>query len=90
MLEKLIDTNILVYAYDTSEGRKHIGIFVMKTNNIKEEARRLLGKLPEEVTWVDIMHEIYVLQAIEAGLKDSKAGRTTPVEHVRETFGLSK
>lgn len=23
MLDKLIDTNILVYAYDTSEGRKH-------------------------------------------------------------------
>ena len=55
----------------------------MKTNNIKEEARRLLDKLPEEITWDDIMHEIYVRQAIEAGLNDSKAGRTTPVEHVR-------
>lgn len=33
----------------------------MKTNNIKEEARRLLDKLPEEITWDDIMHEIYVL-----------------------------
>jgi hypothetical protein len=62
----------------------------MKTNNIKEEARRLLDKLPEEITWDDIMHEIYVRQAIEAGLNDSKAGRTTPVEHVREKFGLSK
>jgi hypothetical protein len=62
----------------------------MKTNNIKEEARRLLDKLPEEITWDDIMHEIYVRQAIEAGLNDSKAGRITPVEHIREKFGLSK
>lgn len=62
----------------------------MKTNNVKEEARRLLDTLPEEVTWDDIMHEIYVRQAIEAGLKDSKAGRTTPVELVREKFGLPK
>lgn len=62
----------------------------METNNIKEEARRLLDKLPDEVTWDDIMHEVYVRQAIEAGLKDSKEGRTTPVEHVREKFGLSK
>ena len=62
----------------------------MKTNNVKEEARRLLDTLPEEVTWDDIMHEIYVRQAIEAGLKDSKTGRTTPVERVREKFGLPK
>ena len=62
----------------------------MKTSSIKEEARRLLDKLPEEVTWDDIMHEIYVRQVIEAGLNDSKAGRTTPVEQVRENFGLPK
>ena len=62
----------------------------MKANSVKEEARRLLDKLPEEVTWDDLMHEIYVRQAVEAGLNDSKAGRTTNVEHVRERFGLSK
>lgn len=62
----------------------------MKANSIKEEARRLLDKLPEGVTWDDLMHEIYVRQAVEAGLNDSKAGRTTDVEHVRKKFGLSK
>ena len=61
-----------------------------KINNVKEEARRLLDKMPEEVTWDDIMYEIYVRQAIEAGLKDSKAGRTISVEQVRENFGLLK
>ena len=61
-----------------------------KINNVKDEARRLLDKMPEEVTWDDIMYEIYVRQSIEAGLKDSKAGRTTSVEQVRENFGLPK
>jgi DNA-binding transcriptional regulator YiaG len=62
----------------------------MGTTNIKEEARRLIDKLPEESTWDDLMHEIYVRQVIESGLEDSKAGRTTDVEQVREKFGLSK
>jgi len=62
----------------------------MATQSIKEEARRLVDLLPENSTWEDLMHEIYVRQAIETGLADSKAGRTTDVEHVRSSFGLSK
>ncbi len=62
----------------------------MKINDVKEEARRLLDKMPEEVTWDDIMYEIDVRQVIESGLKDSKADRTTSVERVRENFGLPK
>jgi hypothetical protein len=34
------------------------------------------------------MHEIYVRQAVESGLADSRAGRTTSVETVRAEFGL--
>ena len=56
--------------------------------NIKDEARRLLERLPEDATWDDLMHEIYVRKAIDAGLADSEAGRTTPVEEVRRRFGL--
>ncbi|HYV06126.1 MAG TPA: hypothetical protein VFB82_16125 [Blastocatellia bacterium] len=54
--------------------------------SIKEEARRLVDKLPENSTWDDLMHEIYVRQSIEKGLADSEAGRTTSVEEVREKF----
>jgi hypothetical protein len=61
-----------------------------QTIGIKEEARRLLDKLPEESTWDDLMHEIYVRQVVEAGLEDSKAGRTTDVGEVRKKFGLPK
>ncbi|CAN5479754.1 hypothetical protein BH24GEM3_BH24GEM3_03850 [soil metagenome] len=56
--------------------------------SIKEEARRLIDKLPDDCTWEDLMHEIYVRQAIESGLADSEAGRTTPVEDVRVQYGL--
>ena len=62
----------------------------MSTVNVKEEAQRLIERLPEDITWDDLMHEIYVRQAIEAGLADSEAGRVTGVEEVRENFGLPK
>ncbi len=55
---------------------------------IKDEARRLIEGLPEDATWDDLMKEIYVRQAIEAGLEDSKAGRTIEVKEVRARFGL--
>ena len=62
----------------------------METTGIKEEARRLLDRLPDQFTWDDLLHEIYVRQTIEAGLADSRAGRTTDVDHVRSEFGLSE
>jgi len=60
----------------------------VSTANIKEEARRLIDKLPEDITWDDLMHEIYVRQAIESGRADSEAGRTKDVAEVRAKFGL--
>jgi hypothetical protein len=62
----------------------------MQTLSIKEEARRLVDQLPENSTWDDLMHEIYVRQSIEKGLSDSQEDRTTNVEDVRERFGLGK
>jgi predicted transcriptional regulator len=56
--------------------------------SMKEEAIRLVEQLPEEFSWDDLMHEIYVRKAIEAGMADSEAGRTVPVEELRARFGL--
>ena len=61
----------------------------MQTTDIKQEAHRLVEKLPENATWDDLMYEIYVRQAIEAGLADSDAGRTLDVREVRAKFGLA-
>jgi len=60
----------------------------MTVQNVKEEARRLVENLPEDVTWDDLMYRIYVRQAIEAGLADSDADRVVDVEDVRRSFGL--
>ena len=62
----------------------------MGTASVKDEARKLIEKLPENTTWDDLMREIYVRQAIESGLADSQAGRTTDVAEVRAKFGLPK
>jgi hypothetical protein len=60
----------------------------VSTRNVKEEAKRLIESLPENMSWDDLMHEIYVRQSIEAGLADSVAGRVTDVAEVRNKFGL--
>jgi len=62
----------------------------MQTESIKQVAYRLLDNLPEQATWDDLMYRIYVRQTIEAGLKDSDAGRTVDVMEVRKKFGLNK
>jgi hypothetical protein len=61
----------------------------MSVPNVKEEARRLVENLPEDVTWDDLMYQIYVRQNIEAGLADSEADRVISVEDVRKGFGLT-
>ncbi len=60
----------------------------MQTTNIKEEAKQLIESLPEDSTWDDLMHEIYVRQTIEAGLADSQAGRVMSVGEIRSFYSL--
>jgi hypothetical protein len=60
----------------------------MTTAQMKEEAHRIVDQLPDGATWEDLMYRLYVREAIEAGLKDSNAGRTVPVAEVRKEFGL--
>ena len=54
---------------------------------IKNEAKKL-DSLPNDSTWDDLMHEVYVRQAIESGLEDCKAGRVLHVAEVRKKYGL--
>ena len=62
----------------------------MATLMEKEEAHRLIERMPHDATWEDLMHEIYVREAIERGLADSKAGRTRDVREVRAKYGLTE
>ncbi len=65
-------------------------VFEAVMQNIKEEARKLIDRLPENSTWDDLMYQIYVRQTVQAGLADSKGGKVTYVQEVRRKFGLPK
>ena len=60
----------------------------MSTLVRKEDAHRLVDQLPANATWDDLMHEIYVREAVEKGLSDSKEGRTKDVKEIREKYRL--
>ena len=60
----------------------------MSTVLRKEDAHRLVDQLAVDATWDDLMHEIYVREAIDQGLEDSNAGRTKDVREVRTRYGL--
>ena len=47
---------------------------------------QLISRLPEEVTWEDIMYRIYVKRKIEEGIKAAEAGRTVSHDEVKERF----
>lgn len=60
----------------------------MTTASVKDEARRLVERLPDDATWEDLQYQIYFRQAVEAGLQDSREGRVVPLEDARRRFGL--
>jgi hypothetical protein len=62
----------------------------MPTVMEKEEAHKLVDRLPDNATWDDLMHEIYVREAIDRGLADSRADRTKSVRDVRAKYGLAE
>ena len=52
----------------------------------KEQAIQLISRLPEEVTWEDIMYRLYVKRKIEEGIKAAEEGRTVSHDQVKELF----
>lgn len=56
----------------------------------KDEAQKIIDQMPANATWDDRMREIYVREAVERGLADSKAGRTKDMKEIRIKHGLPK
>lgn len=52
-------------------------------HSAKQAARELIEQLPESASWDDLMHELYVKQKIEEGLKELDEGRGIPHEEVK-------
>jgi hypothetical protein len=53
---------------------------------VKEEAKKILDRIPEEATWDDIMYEFYVRQKIETSLEAEDAGDVVAHEEVEKRF----
>lgn len=48
--------------------------------SLKPAAHDLVDRLPENASWEDLMYQIYVREAIDAGLRDADAGRVVSQE----------
>jgi predicted transcriptional regulator len=55
----------------------------MSEKSPKSVAREIIDRLPESASWDDVMYELYVREAIEAGLGDVAAGRTVSHDEVK-------
>ena len=50
----------------------------------KDEARKLLDKIPETATWDDIMYEFYVKKKLTVALKAAQEGRVVSHEKAKK------
>ncbi len=53
---------------------------------VKEEARRVLEHLPENVSWDQLMYELYLRQKISNGIQAADEGRVVFHEEVKKRF----
>ena len=56
------------------------------TLSAKQASLRLIERLEDDVSFEDIIYELYFLQKVERGLRDVEEGRTIPHEQVRKEF----
>ena len=53
------------------------------SSTTKAKARETVDRLPESASWDDVMYEMYVREALDAGLADVAALRTLTQAEVR-------
>jgi predicted transcriptional regulator len=56
----------------------------VKMKTAKEEVRKMLEQLPDDVSFEDIQYHIYVQEKIERGLKDIQEGHVLSQEDVED------
>jgi predicted transcriptional regulator len=53
-------------------------------STVKEEVRKILEQLPDDVSFEDVQYHIYVRQKLERGLKDIEEGRVLTHDEVAQ------
>ena len=46
-------------------------------SNVKAAAQQILDHLPDDITWEDLISQLYVREKIEIGLQQMEAGEIT-------------
>jgi hypothetical protein len=74
-----------VPVYDsTCSTRTIFNLSMPESKSAKKTTLQLVERLDEDVTYEDIMYELYALQKIERGLRDAEEGRTVPHDEVKD------
>jgi hypothetical protein len=63
---------------------------MFETNQVKEEALRLVDAMPDDVTWDEFARMVYEPSTIEQIRADVSARRVVSAERLREKFGLER
>ena len=53
----------------------------------KQATLQLVERLEDDVTFEDIIYELYVLEKIQRGMKDAEAGRVVSHEDAKQQLG---
>jgi predicted transcriptional regulator len=51
-------------------------------SNVKAAAQEVLDRVPDDITWDDLMYQLYVREKIEIGLQQMAAGEVFDDEEV--------
>ncbi|OQY34200.1 MAG: hypothetical protein B6241_05810 [Spirochaetaceae bacterium 4572_59] len=62
----------------------------MRKSELKTKAEDIIAHLPDNVTWDDLMQQIYVRQKIEKGIHDADSGNIYTSAEVRKRFKASR
>jgi predicted transcriptional regulator len=62
------------------------GMSVSLPESCKSHALAAIAAMPDDVTYADIQHELFVIQKVREGMKAAREGRTTPHEVVMVEF----
>lgn len=53
---------------------------------IREEAKKVIEKLPDEASWDDVMYQIYVRKKIDEGIRSADEGKLVSHDEVKRKF----
>lgn len=61
-------------------------IAARSTTSVKDQAREIVDRLPDDATSDELMYRIYVCQKIEDGIRAGEEGRVMSHEEVKKRF----